>query len=89
MSGGAIFLSYFLIIASPGELGCTFSHADNNKMVAYPILLHQYKLDNRLLLFLFPQVSIFCGCQLGDHSVNQVASTKIEVAMAPKVVSQL
>lgn len=57
MSGGAIFISYFLkefdIIASPGELGCTFSHADNNKMVAYHILLHQYKLDNRLLLFCF------------------------------------
>ena len=45
----------------------------------------QYNSDNRLL-FAF-QVSIFCGRQLGDNFPNEVASTKILVAMAPKVVA--
>ena len=29
----------------------------------------------------------FSGCQLGDYLLNQVASNKILVAMAPKVVA--
>ena len=35
----------------------------------------------------FLQVSVFSGCQLGDYFPNQVARTKILVAMAPKVVA--
>ena len=49
-------------------------------------LSFQYNSDNRLL-FLFLQVSIFCGRQLADCFPNLVASTKIVVAMAPKVVA--
>ena len=35
----------------------------------------------------FLQVSVFSGRQLGDYFQNQVASSKILVAMAPKVVA--
>ena len=35
----------------------------------------------------FLQVSVFSGCQLGDYFPTQVASTKILVAMVPKVVT--
>ena len=35
----------------------------------------------------FLQVSVFSGCQLGDYFPTQVASTKILVAMVPKVVA--
>ena len=48
-------------------------------------LSFQYNSDNRLL-FLFLQVSIFCGLLFGNYFVNQVTSTKILVAMVPKVV---
>ena len=41
----------------------------------------------RQLSFSFLQVPVFCGCQLGDYFPNQVASTKILAAMAPKVVT--
>ena len=33
------------------------------------------------------QVSVFSGRQLGDYFPNQVTSTKILVAMAPKAVA--
>ena len=49
-------------------------------------LSFQYNSDNRLL-FSFLQVLIFCGRQLDDYFPNQVASAKIIVAMAPKVVA--
>ena len=55
-------------------------------MSAERTLSFQYNSDNRLL-FSFLQVSIFCGRQLGDYFPSQVASTKILVAMAPKVVA--
>ena len=35
----------------------------------------------------FLQVSVFSGSQLGDYFPNQVARTKILVAMAPNVVA--
>ena len=35
----------------------------------------------------FLQVAVFCGRELGDYFPNQVASTKILVAIAPKVVA--
>ena len=35
---------------------------------------------------LFPQVSVFSGRQLGKYLLNQVTSSKILVAMVPKVV---
>ena len=35
----------------------------------------------------FLQLSVFSGRQLGDYFPNQIASTKILVAMAPKVVA--
>ena len=35
----------------------------------------------------FLQVSVFSGHQLGDYFLNQVASTKMLVTMAPKVVA--
>ena len=49
-------------------------------------LSFQYNSDNRLS-YSFLQVSISCGRQLGDYFPNQVASTKILVAMVPKVVA--
>ena len=38
-------------------------------------------------LFRFFKYQFFCGRQLGDYFPNQVASTKILVSMAPKVVA--
>ena len=35
----------------------------------------------------FPLVSVFSGRQLGKYLLNQVTSTKILVAMVPKVVA--
>ena len=35
----------------------------------------------------FLQVSVFSGHQLGNYFLNQVASTKMLVTMAPKVVA--
>ena len=35
----------------------------------------------------FLQVSVFSGHQLGDYFLNQVASTKMLVTVAPKVVA--
>ena len=49
-------------------------------------LSFQYNSSNGLL-FSFLQVSIFCGCLFGDYFANQVASTKILVIVAPKVVA--
>ena len=46
-------------------------------ILAERTLSFQYNSNNRL--FLFPQVLIFCGRQLGDYFVNQVASTNILV----------
>ena len=40
-----------------------------------------------LVIVLFLQVSIFCGRLFRDYFANQVASTKILVTMAPKVVA--
>jgi len=49
-------------------------------------LSFQYNPDNRLW-FSFVQVSIFYGHLFSDYFANQVASVKILVAMAPKVVA--
>ena len=49
-------------------------------------LSFQY-LQFRQLSFLFIQVSTLYGRQLGDYFPNQVASTEILVAMAPKLVA--
>ena len=40
----------------------------------------------RVTSMLFPQVSVFSGRQLGKYLLNQVTSSKILVAMVPKVV---
>ena len=40
-----------------------------------------------LISFSFLQASVFCGRQVGDYFLNQVASIKILVAVAPKVVA--
>ena len=41
----------------------------------------------RVTSMLFPQVSVFSGRQLGEYLLNQVTSSKILVAMVPKVVA--
>ena len=41
----------------------------------------------RVTSMLFPQVSVFSGRQLGKYLLNQVTSSKILVAMVPKVVA--
>ena len=62
----------------------------NNVSKQYLPYSHLYTVTYypcRVTSMSFLQVSVFSGHQLGDYFLNQVASTKMLVTMAPKVVA--